>query len=153
MRRSPFLLLSLLLGGMIAAGSLAPAAPADAPKTAPHASTDAVKKELSDVIDAQLAAFRAGDYAKAYTFAASSIRDMFPPENFAAMVQTGYPVIAHSVRADYGLSFDTGEDAVIHVQIEDGKKTSREFQYLLKKEDGGWKIGGVSEVKSTDLSV
>ena len=112
-----------------------------------------MKKELTDVIDAQLSAFRAGDYAKAYEFAAGSVRDMFPPADFAAMVKTGYPVIAHSAKAEYGLAFDTGDEAVVNVLIEDGAKRSGEFQYLLRKEGGGWKISGVSELKPSDLSV
>ncbi len=159
MRRSlvlPLLLLAalVLLPPAPAARAQDGAAPPGQPgQSGPHASSTVVKKELTGIIDAQLAAFRAGDYAKAYGFAASAVKEVFPPDNFATMVKTGYPVIAHSARADYGLAFDTGEEAVINVRIEDGAKKSAEFQYLLKKEGGGWKISGVSELKSTDLTV
>ena len=128
--------------------------PADAaPGATPHPSSDAVKKELSDTIEAQLAAFRANDYTKAYTFAAAEIKGIFAAEDFEKMVRTTYPVIAHSSAADYGIAFDTGEEAVVNVRISGAENRSAEYQYLLKKEDGHWKISGVSEIKPQGLSV
>ena len=126
---------------------------AHAEPSSAHISTAAVKQELTSVIDAQLAAFRANDYRKAYTFAAGMIKEMFPAEQFETMVKTGYPLIAGSAKAEYGMSFDTGEEAVVNVTVEgaDGKQT--QYQYLLKKEDGAWKINGVSELKPEGLSV
>ena len=37
------------------------------------------------------------------------------------------------------------------VESADGKRT--QYQYLLKKEDGAWKINGVSELKPEGMSV
>ena len=129
-------------------------APASSPALPPpHPSSDAVKKELSAVIEGQLAAFRANDYSKAYTFAAAEIKDLFPVGDFEQMVKTNYAVIARSASAEYGMAFDTGEEAVVNVRVQNAEKKSVEYQYLLKKEVGGWKIGGVSEVKAEDLSV
>ena len=116
-------------------------------------STEALKKEFSQVIEAQLAAFRAGEYDKAYAFAASQIKDMFPVENFKEMVEAAYPVIAHSTTAEFGLAIDTGDEAVINVRVENADKKSVLYQYTLHKEEGTWKISGVSEVKSSGLSV
>ncbi len=135
----------------------APAAPEGSPAapapSKPHPSSADVKSELTTVIDAQLAAFRADDYAKAFTFAASGIKEMFTPADFEGMVRKTYPVIAHSTSVDYGMAFDTGEDAVIYVRVQNTeKKSDAQYQYLLKKEDGAWKIGGVSEVKAEGLS-
>lgn len=123
-----------------------------APPT-PHHSSDALKKELSAVIEGQLAAFRANDYPKAYTFAAAEIKDVFPVGDFEKMVRTNYAVIAKSTSTEYGVAFDTGEEAVVNVRIQSVENQSVEYQYLLKKEDGGWKISGVSEVKAAGLSV
>lgn len=116
-------------------------------------STDPVKQELTTIIDAQLAAFRANDYAKAYTFAAGEIKEAFAPDRFEAMVRTSYPLIAHAAKAEYGLAFDTGEEAVINVTVESAEGKRTQYQYLLKKEDGAWKISGVGELKSEGLSV
>ena len=124
-----------------------------APAASPRPSSDAVKKELTDTIDAQLAAFRANDYSKAYTFAATEIKGMFGAPEFEKMVRSAYPVIAHSTAADYGIAFDTGEEAVINVRISNAEIKGTEYQYLLKKEDGHWKISGVAEIKPQGLSV
>ncbi len=121
--------------------------------TTPHRASETVKTELKAVIDGQLAAFRANDYPKAFTFASAMIQSMFAPEEFEKMVKTAYPIIAHSVSTEYGVMFDTGEDAVVNVRVQNAGKQSVEYQYLLKKEGDGWKINGVSEVKAEGLSV
>ncbi len=141
---------TLVLAVCLACGQAAsaPVAPAT-----PHHSSDALKKELTAVIEGQLAAFRANDYPKAYTFAAAEIRSLFPVEDFEKMVRTNYAVIARSTHTEYGMAFDTGEEAVVNVRIQNAEKKSVEYQYLLKKEDAGWKISGVSEVKAEGLSV
>jgi len=156
--------LSLLTGGLLllSADSL-PALtvglePIDS-ETAPsvsgdaHLCTEVVKKELTSVIEGQLAAFRAGDFARAYTFAASEIRGMFPVGVFETMVKNGYPLIAHSTTAHFGLAFDTGNEAVVTVRVIAADDTSIEYQYMLKKESSGWKIAGVFEVKAEGLKV
>lgn len=120
----------------------------------PPPSSDIVKQELVAIVDAQLAAFREDDFTRAYAFAAGGIRGMFPQADFERMVKTTYPAIAKSRSADYGLAFDTGEEAVINVRVvgaADGRSVS--YQYTLEKEDGVWKITGVSELRDTSLSV
>ncbi len=116
--------------------------------TEPTPSTEAMKKELAKVIEAQLAAFRAEDYPRAYTFAAAGIKEMVGPTEFETMVKTGYPVIAHSASAEYGLTLDSGEEAVVNVRVvgaADGQEV--DYLYTLGKEDGAWKITGVSELR------
>jgi ABC-type transporter MlaC component len=120
---------------------------------APHLTAAPVKRELAAVIEAQLAAFRANDYAKAYTFAATEIQGLFPVTQFETMVKQAYPVIAQSKTATFGLAFDTGDEAVVTVRVENASKTSVEYQYLLKKQNGEWKINGVSETKGGSLQV
>ena len=116
--------------------------------TEPTPSTEAMKKELAKVIEAQLAAFRAEDYTRAYTFAAAGIKDMVNAVEFERMVKAGYPVIAHSASAEYGLTLDSGEEAVVNVRVisaADGQAV--DYLYTLGKEEGGWKITGVSELR------
>ncbi len=148
MRVSPVLLLSVVGVGW---GAVVPAAHAE-PSSA-HVCSEPVKQELTAVIDGQLAAFRAGDYPKAYTFAAGGIKEMFPVDHFEMMVKTAYPLIAGSAKAEYGLAFDTGEDAVVNVTIEDAKGQRAQYQYTLSKEKGVWKITGVVEQKPEGTTV
>ena len=143
---------AILLTCLVPASHGAPD-PTPTPPTSAHPASEPVKKLLTAVIEGQLAAFRANDYAKAFTFASTDIQGMFAPEDFEKMVKTAYPVIAHSVSTEYGIMFDTGEQAVVNVRIKDGDKKDVEYQYLLKKEAGDWKINGVSEVKAEGLSV
>ena len=119
----------------------------------PTPSSEALKKEFTDTIEGQLAAFRAGDYAKAYTYAATPIKGMFTAEVFEKMVKSAYPVIANSRTVEFGLAFDVDDEAVISVRVENPEKVSVLYQYMLRREDGKWKINGVSEVKPTGLSV
>ena len=129
------------------------ATPTPTPGNGAHAPTEPVKTLLTATIDGQLAAFRANDYPKAFSYASATIQSMFAPEDFEKMVKVAYPVIAHSVSSEYGVMFDTGEEAVVNVRVQDADKKSVEYQYLLKKESGTWKINGVSEVKAEGLSV
>ena len=114
----------------------------------PTPSTEVMKKELAKVIENQLTAFRAEDYTRAYTFAAAGIKQMVNPSEFERMVKTAYPAIAHSASAEYGLTLDSGEEAVVNVRVvgaTDGQAV--DYLYTLGKEDGAWKITGVSELR------
>jgi|SRR5450432_279065 hypothetical protein len=104
-----------------------------------------VKAEITAVIEAQLAAFRAGDFDKAYSFASSPIREMFPLSEFQNMVKTGYPIIATSVKADFGICLDNGSEASVFVHVEARDGTSKDYQYGLVHEPSGWRITGVTE--------
>lgn len=135
-----------LLAGWLAGGQTRAA---HASGTTMEGSSDTVKKELIAVIDAQLAAFREDDFSRAYGFAAGSIRGMFPPAAFEKMVRAGYPLIARSARAEYGIALDSGDDAAIAVRVTgaDEKGTTAEYLYTLSKENGVWKITGVSAIQ------
>lgn len=138
---------ALLLCAMLPLSAVEPEEP-----DAPRASTLVVKQELQTVINGQLAAFRADDYATAYTFAAAGIRDQFPVARFEEMVRNAYPPIARSDSARFGIAFDNGVQAVVNVSVR-GKdaETSTEYQYTLAKEDEGWKITGVTEIEPTTV--
>ena len=122
---------------------LATATAADAPKLKP--SLDAVKKEITSVVESQLAAFRTNDFKTAYTFAASGIKEQFPLAAFEGMVKNGYPVIAQSQSATFGVTLDDGEQAVVNVVIKGKSGKLGRFQYILIREGKQWKITGVTE--------
>lgn len=108
-------------------------------------SEEAVKSEITAVIEGQLAAFRAGDFDKAYSFASAPVREKFPLASFKQMVRTGYPLIAASVKADYGTCIDDGTQASIFVQVEAKDGSKKVYQYGLVREAAGWRITGVTE--------
>jgi hypothetical protein len=110
-------------------------------------SNDSTKNGLIKVVDAQLAAFRRGDYPRAYTFAGSQVHLQYPLPLFERMVKVGYPVIARSRSAQFGVILDNGDEAVVNVGILDGSGRIFHYQYFLKHEPAGWKINGVSEAR------
>jgi VCBS repeat-containing protein len=106
-------------------------------------SKDVVKKDVITVIESQLAAFRTNDFAKAYTFAASSIKDHFSFEQFQDMVKRGYPAVAKSKSASFGVALDDGQQAVVDVSVKGPDDKTIRYQYMLILEDGKWRITGV----------
>ena len=124
-----------------------------AAKEPPGNSTEAVKRDITAVVEDQLAAFRAGDWERAYSHAATPIREMFPLADFRRMVSTGYPLIAKSASADFGICLDNGSDAVVYVRVDDGAGRAGDYQYTLTKEKGAWRITGVSAASEKGSSV
>ena len=56
--------------------------------------SEADARRIRSVIEAQIAAFRADDATRAFSYAAPGIRrEMGTPERFVAMVRSSYPVI------------------------------------------------------------
>jgi len=79
--RHIFIALALSVG--LSAGLAVPVAAKDADQTA-----------IEAIITDQIAAFQADDFARAFSFASSTIKGLFgTPQNFGAMVQRGYPMV------------------------------------------------------------
>lgn len=119
-----------------------------------HESSAAVKKAISQVIEAQLAAFRANDFARGYAFASTDLKGFYSAEDFESMVRKSYPAIARSISADCGSTLDTGDEALIDVHVRGAEGVaSGDFRYRLHKEGDDWRITGVVEIKPTGLTV
>ncbi len=124
------------------------------PGAAAHESSDATKKEISQVIETQLAAFRSNDFAKGFTFASRDLQTVYSAADFEAMVRKSYPAIARSASADFGATLDTGDEAMIDVRVRGAAGVaSGDFRYRLRKEDDQWRITGVLEIKPNGLTV
>jgi hypothetical protein len=107
-----------------------------------RASKPEVKKEIVAVIDAQLAAFRKGDAAKAYAFSAARLQAQRSFRTFANIVRQYYPEIWSNTGAEYGLVRDDGEQAVLNVRVI-SKAHAATYDYRLVKERAGWRIAAV----------
>ncbi len=132
----------LLLVGLAALG-LGPGAPLWAASAdGMRASTPEVKKQLVDVVEAQLEAFRKADVAKAYGYASRALRAQRPLRMFSAIIEANYPEIWANTRAEFGLAHDDGERATIMVVVyaDEGRAT---FDFSLVRERAGWRIEGV----------
>ncbi len=131
MRRRTF---ALLVGLLVAAASLAPAA---------HGQPPDVKAAAEPALR-QLDAFRRNDYDAAYGFASTEIHRLFDRQAFERMVRTGYPEIANSVRAHVASTRVLSNGTiylVIKVRGVNGQQI--EALYEMVRELGSYKINGV----------
>jgi hypothetical protein len=112
-----------------------------------------VQQELARVIDSQLSAFRKGDYAGAYAFADSALQAQVSPAVFEHMVKTGYPAIARSRSASFGVSLDNGTEAIVTVGVMSQSGHLLQYHYLMRHEPAGWKISGVVRVRAEGTTV
>ena len=110
-----------------------------------QAASDADARAVRQVIEAQLAAFRRDDAARAFSYAAPGIRDSFgTPEKFMAMVREQYAVVyrPRSVSFEEPLIVG-GEDLVQPVRMTDGYGHAWMAIYpMAKQPDGTWRING-----------
>jgi len=111
----------------------------------PVLADDPASRSLQEVIRQQLTAFNADDYPKAYGYASRHIQDKFSLEEFKAMVRTGYPQIAQSLRTSFG-DIAYSEDklhASAQVDVTGVDHVTVRAEYRMVMEDGRWKIDGV----------
>ncbi len=109
--------------------------------------------EIQGVIGDQIEAFKADDFATAFTYASPSIQGIFrTPENFGRMVSQGYPMVWRPADVKF---LDLREQAGSlwqRVMITDGKGAVHLLDYRMLQTENGWKINGVQILKSDELS-
>jgi len=109
-----------------------------------RAQRDPDVEDAGRIVMQQLEAFRRDDFETAFTFASSTIHDMFDTARFEAMVRGGYPEIARSVSAsiDGSKRGDAGE-LYLFVRVRGVNGRAVEAVYELVRENGRWRINGV----------
>ena len=109
---------------------------------APVSAEDA--RALRQVIEAQLAAFRADDAEQAFSYASPSIRDQFgTPEHFMAMVRSGYPVVYRPATVAFMLPERMGGEVIQRVRMTDGNGAAWLAIYGMQRQGSrGWRING-----------
>jgi hypothetical protein len=112
----------------------------------------AQQDDIAATIDAQMQAFTARDAEKAFSYASPMIRGLFgTPENFAAMVQQGYPMVwtPESFRM---LDLRTIAGALWQrVYVTDAQGKGWFLDYQMVETPDGWKINGVQILPGTDV--
>ncbi len=103
-------------------------------------------RELFAVVNEQLAAFRADDFASAYRQATSGVQQKFTQPQFETMVRRNYGDLAHAQRVEFGSVRVEGRTALVEVFFYANDGAVRVFLYSLISEQGGWKVGGVEEL-------
>ena len=107
---------------------------------------------IQSTITAQIEAFRAADFSRAFTYASPTIHRMFgTPENFGGMVVTGYPMVVNPAQVEMMDLRDVGGALWQRVRITDQKGQSYLLDYQMIEGPDGWLINAVQVQKSNDV--
>lgn len=113
----------------------------------------AQEADIQGVIASQIDAFKADDFATAFTFAAPSIQNIFrTPENFGRMVSQGYPMVWRPAEVDYLDLRREGGRVFQDVRIVDSEGRTHLLEYRMTEMDGSWKISGVRLLEAPGVS-
>jgi len=100
--------------------------------------------DIRGVISHQIDAFRADDFATAFTFASPMIKGVFgTPERFGAMVQQGYPMVWRPADVQYLQQRQADGFTFQNVLIRDQGGTYFVLEYQMVATENGWQINGV----------
>lgn len=100
--------------------------------------------EIEGTINSQFEAFKADDFATAFTYATPSLQQLFQsPQNFQRMVTQGYPMVWRPAEVRYLELRKRGGSMWQKVQITDAKGFTHILDYKMEETDLGWRIGAV----------
>lgn len=107
---------------------------------------------IQDTIRAQIEAFKADDFARAFTFASPTLHQMFgTPDNFGRMVRDGYPMVWHPAQVDMMDLRTVGGALWQRVRVTDLKGQSYLLDYQMVQGPDGWLIDAVQMQKANDV--
>lgn len=107
---------------------------------------------ISSVIQNQLDAFQADDFATAFTYASPMIKGMFgTSENFGIMVQRGYPMVHRPAGVIYLDQREAGPVTYQTIEITDQRGQAHFLEYEMIETAEGWQINGVRFVPAPSL--
>lgn len=134
------------LGGYSWPASFVRAAEPFAPVVRP-ADWTAIKKVIVD----QRAALKAGDAAKAFSYASPGIRDQFgDAATFIAMVRTGYAALLTARYTEFLEGAVIDGSVIQPLRLVDADNTVRVALYIMQRQENGtWRIGGCQIAPST----
>ncbi|WP_298935235.1 DUF4864 domain-containing protein [uncultured Ruegeria sp.] len=107
--------------------------------------------EIEANIAAQIQAFKADDFATAFTFASPNIQRLFgTPENFGVMVQRGYPMVWRPADVRFLDLREVAGALWQKVMITDGDGRVHILDYQMVQQNDAWKINGVQLLGNAD---
>jgi hypothetical protein len=113
----------------------------------------AQEAEIEATISAQIEAFRADDFAQAFSYASPAIQGIFQtPDRFGAMVRGGYPMVWRPAEVQYLELREINGTLWQKVRITDASGRLHLLDYQMVKLGNDWKINGVQLLQSNELS-
>jgi len=124
--------------GLVLAALTGPALPGSALADEPR------NPAIEGVIQGQITALRADDFARAFTFASPTIKGIFgTPENFGAMVAQGYPMVYRPEAVQMLDLRRVAGNLWQRVMITDQAGTTHILDYMMIETPDGWQINAV----------
>ena len=114
----------------------------------------AESKAIETTIRAQITAFQADDFERAFTYASPTIQQIFlAPDVFGRMVRQGYPMVYRPSEIAF-LELATVEGYFLQkVQIRDSQGRYHIMAYQMVQLDDVWRINGVQLLPSQEVGV
>ena len=113
----------------------------------------AQQQDIEGTISRQFDAFRADDFATAFTFATPDLQRLFQsPQNFERMVTQGYPMVWRFRDVQF---LDLREEAGAMIQVVeviDDRGARHLLAYRMEQTEAGWRIGGVQILKQPGVA-
>jgi hypothetical protein len=109
---------------------------------------------IREVIQQQLEAFQADDFARAFTYASPMIQSMFrTPENFGAMVKQGYPMVYRPAQVEMQDLREVAGNLWQRVRVVDQAGAAWFLDYMMIDTPNGWQINAVQILPAPDVGV
>jgi hypothetical protein len=109
---------------------------------------------IEGTIQNQLNAFRADDFATAFTFASPTIKGIFgTPENFGAMVTQGFPMVHRPGNVQMLELREVAGNLWQRVLITDAAGASHVLDYMMIETPDGWQINAVQILPAVGTGV
>jgi hypothetical protein len=110
--------------------------------------------DIRAVITQQFEAFKADDFATAFSYASPSLQGYFQtPQNFGQMVTQGYPMVWRPAAVDYLELREDGGTYWQKVQIADQSGKFHYLEYRMMQTPEGWRISGVKILDAPGATV
>lgn len=111
-------------------------------------------QDITAVIDQQLDAFKSEDVERAFDYASPTIKGLFgTPQNFATMVQRGYPMVWRPAEVRYLDLREVAGNLWQRVQITDEQGSVHMLDYQMIQTENGWQINGVQLLEASGTAV
>ncbi|WP_108482979.1 DUF4864 domain-containing protein [Oceaniglobus ichthyenteri] len=109
---------------------------------------------IERVIQGQIDAFLADDFATAFDYASPTIKSMFGSvDRFAAMVQQGYPMVHRPSAVEFQELREIRGELWQKVVVRDASGVYHALDYQMIKGEIGWQINGVQLLQAPQLGV
>jgi len=109
---------------------------------------------IQGVISSQIEAFKADDFATAFSFASPMIQGIFrTPDNFGNMVRNGFPMVWRPADVQFKDLKGTGNLYAQRVLIQDAQGVYYLLEYQMIQTENGWEINGVSLLEQPPVGV